>query len=63
MNSFDEFRGALKKQLGWLIDRAVTFNNCCGHTHQQMHPCPMLSALMEGCMENGRDVIMGGRHV
>jgi formate C-acetyltransferase len=60
MNSFDEFKGALKKQLGWLIDRAVTFNNYCGRTHQEMHPCPMLSALMEGCMGNGQDVIMGG---
>lgn len=60
MNSFDEFQTALKKQLGWLIDRAVTLNNYCGRTHQQMHPCPMLSALMEGCMENGQDVIWGG---
>jgi pyruvate formate-lyase/glycerol dehydratase family glycyl radical enzyme len=60
MNSFDEFQGALKKQLGWLIDRAVTLNTYCGHTHQGMHPCPMLSALMEGCMEKGQDVIMGG---
>ncbi|MDD5640838.1 MAG: pyruvate formate lyase family protein, partial [Syntrophales bacterium] len=60
MNSFDEFQGALKRQLGWLIDRAVTFNNYCGRTHQQMHPCPMLSALMEGCMEKGQDVLMGG---
>ena len=60
MASFSEFKETLETQLGWLIDLSVTLNNFFGRTHQQIHPTPMLSALMEGCMKNGRDVIQGG---
>ncbi|MEJ2226191.1 MAG: pyruvate formate lyase family protein [Syntrophobacterales bacterium] len=35
-------------------------NNYAGITHQKIRRTPMLSALMEGCMEIGRDVICGG---
>ena len=38
----------------------MTFNNYAGMTHQKIHRTPMLSALMEGCLEKGRDVICGG---
>jgi pyruvate formate-lyase/glycerol dehydratase family glycyl radical enzyme len=60
MASFSEFKETLETQLGWLIDLSVTLNNFFGHTHQQIHPTPMLSAMMEGCMEKGLDVIQGG---
>jgi len=60
MNSFEEFKKVFETQLSWLIDQAVTLNNNLGTVHQMLHPSPLLSALMEGCMENGRDVIEGG---
>jgi len=60
MVSFAEFKETLETQLGWLIDLSVTLNNFFGRTHQQIHPTPMLSAMMEGCMEKGLDVIQGG---
>ena len=60
MVSFSEFKETLETQLGWLIDLSVTLNNFFGRTHQKIHPTPMLSAMMEGCMENGLDVIQGG---
>lgn len=60
MVSFSEFKETLETQLGWLIDLSVTLNNFFGRTHQQIHPTPMLSAMMEDCMENGLDVIQGG---
>lgn len=60
MTSFGEFKKALENQLGWLIDQVVTLNNNLGRAHQKIHPTPMLSALMEGCMEKGKDVISGG---
>jgi pyruvate formate-lyase/glycerol dehydratase family glycyl radical enzyme len=60
MASFSEFKETLETQLGWLIDLSVTLNNFFGYTHQQIHNTPMLSALMEGCMEKGLDVIYGG---
>jgi formate C-acetyltransferase len=60
MRSFAEFQEAFKTQLKWLIDQAVTLNNNLGEIYQQRHPFPMLSALMEGCLKNGKDVIQGG---
>ncbi len=60
MQSFDEFKAAFEKHLDWLIGHAVEFNNMLGLTHRKVHPTPMLSAMMEGCMEKGRDVIDSG---
>ncbi len=60
MSFFEEFKEALATQLSWLIDQAVTLNNNFGRAYQKIHPSPMLSALMEGCMEKGKDVIQGG---
>lgn len=60
MTSFEELKEALSAQLAWLIDQAVTLNNNFGRAYQKIHPNPMLSALMEGCMEKGKDVIQGG---
>ncbi|MBT9138504.1 MAG: Choline trimethylamine-lyase [Syntrophomonadaceae bacterium] len=60
MTSFDEFKEALATQLAWLIDQAVTIDNNFGRAYQKIHPSPMLSALMEGCMEKSKDVVQGG---
>ncbi len=60
MASFEEFKEALATQLVWLIDQAVTLNNNFGRAYQKIHPGPMLSALMEGCTEKGKDVTQGG---
>lgn len=60
MSSFDEFKEALEAQLSWIVEQAVTLNNNLGRAHQLVHPTPLLSALMEGCMEKGKDVIEGG---
>lgn len=60
MTSFEEFKEALATQLAWLIDQAVTLNNNFGRAYQKIHPSPMLSALMEGCIEKGKDVTKGG---
>jgi formate C-acetyltransferase len=60
MQSFDDFKAAFENNLDWLIENAVKLNNMLGLTHRKVHPTPMLSALMEGCMEKGRDVIDGG---
>ena len=57
---WEKFKKALETQIDWLIEQAVTANNYQGLTHQKIHRTPMLSALMEGCLEKGRDVICGG---
>jgi pyruvate formate-lyase/glycerol dehydratase family glycyl radical enzyme len=60
MHDFKEFKAALEKQAGWLIDQTTSLNNSFGRTFQNIHRLPMLSALMEGCLESGRDALTGG---
>ena len=60
MTSFEEFKEALATQISWLIEQAVSLNNNFGRAYQKIHPFPMLSAIIEGCMEKGKDVIYGG---
>lgn len=59
-SSFEEFRGAFTQQLRWLVDRAVALNELFGRMHQRYYPTPVLSALFEGPMEKGKDLIDGG---
>lgn len=58
--SFEEFWQAFKTQLRWLISEAVELNEMMGKTHQQYLPTPLLSALFEGPMDKGKDLIYGG---
>lgn len=60
IESFPKFKAAFKENLVWLVDKAVEFNNHLGLIHQKVHPTPMLSAMMEGCMDKGMDVVHGG---
>jgi pyruvate formate-lyase/glycerol dehydratase family glycyl radical enzyme len=60
LTTWDGFKKAMETQINFLIEQAVTFNNYEGITHQKIHHTPMLSALMEGCLANGKDVICGG---
>lgn len=57
---FEELFQAFERQLRWLLDQAVDANNRLGRSHQQLKPTPLLSALFQGPMESGRDVIDGG---
>ncbi len=58
--TFEAFWEAFKKQLRWLIGEAVELNEMMGKTHQEYLPTPLLSALFEGPMEKGKDLIFGG---
>jgi len=58
--TFDSFKEAYKKQLAFLIDQAIQYNNLLGLSHQYLHPTPLLSSLFEGPLEKGKDVIEGG---
>jgi len=60
LRSYEQFRAAFEAQLGWLVDTSVEANNMLGRAHQRLKPTPLLSALFDGPMESGRDVIMGG---
>jgi pyruvate-formate lyase len=60
MATFPEFLAAFATQLAFLIEQAVQVNNALGETYQRHNPFPLLSALTEGCLERGKDVIQGG---
>jgi formate C-acetyltransferase len=58
--TFDEFRAAFQRQVGWMAEKAVNLNNLLGKVHQDFYPTPILSTLFEGPMETGKDLIDGG---
>lgn len=61
--AMDEFRAAFERQVGWLVDTAVKVNNALGRAHQAYYPTPILSALFEGPMEKGCDLVEGGASI
>jgi formate C-acetyltransferase len=58
--SFDEFRDAFQTQTRWLIDQAIGLNEKMAKIHQETLPTPLLSALFEGPLDKGKDLIFGG---
>ncbi len=58
--TFEDFFQVYETQLLWLLDRAIDGNNLLGRAHQWLKPTPLLSALMDGPMDSGKDVIEGG---
>ncbi len=59
-STFDEFKTAFEEQTRWLIEQTTNLNNILGKVHQDFQPTPILSALFEGPMEKGKDLIQGG---
>jgi formate C-acetyltransferase len=59
-HSFDAFMTAFESQLRWLIDQAISLNERLGRAHQESCPTPLLSALFEGPLAKGKDLIFGG---
>jgi len=58
--TFGEFYNAWAEQQQFIIDRAVELNNLYGKAHQAYRPTPLLSALIDGAIDRGRDVVHGG---
>ncbi len=59
-SDFESFFQAYKQQLACLIGNAVDLNNRLAAIHAKYRPTPLLSALMEGPADAGRDVTRGG---
>jgi formate C-acetyltransferase len=60
LDDFEQFYAAFEVQLRWLIGQAVEINERLAAVHQAALPTPLLSALFEGPLEQGRDLIRGG---
>jgi formate C-acetyltransferase len=58
--TFDDFKAAFEEQSLWLVEQSTNLNNILGKVHQDFYPTPVLSALFEGPMEKGKDLIQGG---
>ncbi len=61
--AFEQFQAALKCQMLWLLEQAIALNELLGRIHQCFYPTPILSALFEGPMESGKDLIEGGAKI
>lgn len=60
MESFEQLRDAFEKQFLYFLDWKFTLNNICEYVGNQYVQSPIASATMDGCMESGKDMIMGG---
>ena len=58
--SFSEVMAAYKKQLEYGFNLLAAWNNTIDMMHEQNHPAPIVSMLIGGCLESGRDVTSGG---
>jgi pyruvate formate-lyase/glycerol dehydratase family glycyl radical enzyme len=58
--NFSEFRDAFAKQVRWMAEQTTRLNNIFGEIHQDFYPTPILSAMFEGPMEKGKDLVQGG---
>jgi len=58
--SFDQVLEAYDRQMKYWCDRLTALLNTIDLVHQALRPLPFLSVLMDGCVENGRDVTAGG---
>ncbi len=60
MDSFEQVQQAFKTQLEYFMDWQFSLNNLMEHVGFRMMPVPIASATMDGCMQNGRDMLLGG---
>lgn len=58
--TYDDLVEAYKTQLKFLAEKSIEINDFLGRAHQYVHPTPLLSAMMEGAMDSGKDIINGG---
>lgn len=60
VKSFDQVMENFKKQLAFAVERHVNISNNVDTYFSQIAPSPLLSAVIEGCVEKGRDHADGG---
>lgn len=60
MTSFDQVKEAYVKQLTYFMDWHFALNNLFEYVGNPQVVVPMASATMDGCMESGKDMFLGG---
>jgi len=59
-NNYEELWQAFSKQMDYQIETYMTQSRSMFGKYQMLVPVPFLSSLIEGCLENGRDITDGG---
>ena len=59
-NSFEQVMQAYKQQLRATIKHVTEITSACDALRGKYVPCPFLSAVVDGCVEKGRDIRDGG---
>ena len=57
---FDQLYAAFVRQLEYMVDLKIGMNNYIERMYAKYSPAPFLSAVIEGCIEKGRDYYDGG---
>lgn len=60
LDTYEKFEEAVKKQIGYITRLSAVGTVISQRVHRDVAPKPLMSLMMEGCMENGRDVSAGG---
>ncbi len=60
ITTFEQFWDAFTAQLSWIAGQAIQLNERFGAVHRQRQPSPLLSALFDGPLDAGKDLIDGG---
>ena len=60
LTSYEAFFAAFEKQLAHLVDLSVDGNARFAQAHASLHPTPLLSSLIRGTAQSGKDVTHGG---
>jgi len=58
--TFDQFLEAFFIQLRCLADLTCEYNNLLGEAHAVLRPTPLMSTMVDNCIEKGLDVTKGG---
>ena len=59
-STFDDIVGAYKKQVEYYVRHMVLMLNNLDKIQSENIPLPYVSGIMDGCVENGRDITLGG---
>lgn len=60
LKTFEEFYNAFKKQVAYLIEVSSMYSNITEIAQRDLCPCPLISMLIEGCVESATDIMAGG---
>lgn len=58
--TYETFEQALEQQMNYFIERMIEVHLAVDRSHQALLPTPLLSSVIKGCMESGKDVTAGG---